>query len=131
MKKLSSNEVSLLFLLMLLSAPLGFSRSIVLGDYYYPRGGSRWIERSGKTEFKRGDTIVIQDSRVALGRGLIQGEIAYLLDDAFVNVVEVRNMVNEFVTQQVYGATPFGAAQSEGHAIAIQIFVRSGSIGAT
>ncbi|MBI4454431.1 MAG: hypothetical protein HY644_00885 [Acidobacteria bacterium] len=114
----------LCFLLMLFSAPLGFSShtDVVLGEYYYPRLGNRWIERpADKTVFEPGDTIIIKDRRANLGRGgAVTGPIAYQLDDRSRNILEVIAQVSESVMQEIFGARR-APAQSEGWAIAVEI----------
>lgn len=56
-------------------------RSIVLGEYYYPKGGNKWISRGIKTEFSLGDKIIIKDSRVTLGYPPVSGVLPYELGD--------------------------------------------------
>lgn len=124
----------LFFLSVLLTIPVGLARNVVLGEYYYPKGGNRWIDRGTKTEFQKGDTIIVKDDRVTLGRGSVLGSIPYQLDDANVQITKgsVRLEPAEQIDASVFGASGGrDLAINDSWALHVLISASSGFIGAT
>ncbi|MBI3940129.1 MAG: hypothetical protein HY315_04795, partial [Acidobacteria bacterium] len=123
----------LFFLSMLLAMPLGLARSVVLGGYYYPKAGNRWVERGSKTEFQKGDSIIVMDDRVTLGYGSVPGLLPYQLVDADALITEGTQRLNpsELPIPFVSGGNPAGNEGPPGaFAMTVLIAVDSGSIGA-
>lgn len=106
---------------------------IVLGEYYYPRGGSAWIPRGTKTVFSRGDTIIIKDSRVTLGRGAVGGTIPYILNDRLATIDRGTIRLNpaEFPDLVVNGTSLWGAEGSEQWALGAYVDVDQSTVSAS
>ena len=101
-------------------------RSVILGAYYYPADGPRWLSCGPGTEFEPGQTIIVQDSRVVLVR---EGEptpplaeLVYQLNDKEKNLTFLVHQVDEFCIPKVFGAhTGWPSSEPDRFAIIVPI----------
>lgn len=111
-------------------------REIVLAEYYYPKGGIKWLDRGGTTTFQPGDTIIAKDSRVTIRKDPGQptpsdAEFLYQLVDGSATITPIQVRGEEFVSAIATGVgAPIGVW--EGHAMPIFILpgASEGNIGA-
>lgn len=87
-------------------------RSIVLGEYYYPKDGTQWVSRGSKTQFIPGDIIIVKDSRATIGGS---GAIPYSLNNTNKNIDRgtVTLTPAEFPVFTVSGGNPGGQEIAE------------------